>query len=275
MEHRRHIRWLGCVKVQADKAIDAVYRYFGDKQEASRLLGVAFLTRETRQKYLMYIAEQWKGDDGRIERVFDRVMIGRGMRVNFWRYMMLILAIMFAVGHYNPLHPFALIAYGVSFYVFTHLAFIYGLEAGNKKLAREIYEMVGRKKKIRDAQKPVSICVDKETFQFSLQDILTIEYFLWKGKEKTELINFSYPVNSKIIEEKIFRKWKIKKPATFAKLIASPVKPRFAFLSYKLKKENRKVNAVNTKIETILNYLAVNNYFAAKQMLEDFFELYK
>ena len=42
MEHRRHIRWLECVKVQADKAIDAIYRYFGDKQEASRLLDLAF-----------------------------------------------------------------------------------------------------------------------------------------------------------------------------------------------------------------------------------------
>ena len=121
------------------------------------------------------------------------------MRVNFWRYMMLILAIMFAEGHNNPLHPFALIAYGVSFYVFTHLAFIYGLEARNRKLVVEIYEIMGRKKRIRDVQNRISICLDKQTFQSSLHDILTIEYFLWKGKEKTELISFSYPVNGKVI----------------------------------------------------------------------------
>lgn len=146
MEHSRHIRWLECVKSPADKAIDSVYRYFNDKQEASRFLELAFLTRESRQKYLLHISEQWKGDESRIERVFDRILIGRRMRVNFWRYVMLILAIIFAAGHYTPRHPFALIVYGVSFYVFTHLAFLYGLETANKKLAMEIYEMLGRKK---------------------------------------------------------------------------------------------------------------------------------
>jgi hypothetical protein len=255
------------------KSVTVIQAYFKSRHQLSRYCGLAFITEERRKRYFQEINERWKGDEERINKIVTRTIIGRNLRINFWRYLLLVCAIVFAIAHYNNQHPFAVLLYGVSFYIFVHLSFLYGLENDNKKLNIELFDLVGRKRKQREAQKPIAISANGETFNFFLQDILTIEYFLWLAKEETKTISFS-PVNSSLIEEKIFKKWEIRKKAAFDKLITSSQKSSFAFLSYKTK-ANRKRNAVNNKLDSILNYFAINNYWEAKKKLEEFFGLNK
>ncbi len=61
----------------------------------------------------------------------------------------------------------------------------------------------------------------------------------------------------------------IRKKAAFDKLITSSQKSSFAFLSYKTK-ANRKRNAVNNKLDSILNYFAINNYWKLKRSSKNF-----
>jgi hypothetical protein len=271
MESNRLTEILNFVKKPADRAIGAVYGYFEERHEMSRYLGLSFVTQESRKRYFEQITQRWKGDEDRIERIIERTLIGRTLRINFWRYFFLSLSMIYGLSQYHISHPLAAFAYSISFYVFVHLAFLYSLERDNNRLAMEIHEMIGRKKRIRDAQKKVSVTLNSEVYQFSLQDILTIEYFLWKAKEGSDLISFSYPVNSQVIEDKIYKKWGIRKSSAFAKLIASSAKGSFGFLSYNLEKSNRKINTVNGKLESIINYLADKNYLMAKGTIEDFY----
>ena len=148
------------------KPIAGLQAYFKNSHELSRYSGLAFITEESRKRYFQEIHDRWKGDEEKINKVIDRTIIGRNLRIDFWRYLLLACAIVFAIAHYSDQHPFAVIIYGVSFYMFAHLSFLYGLEIDNKKLNVELFDLVGRKRKQREAQKPIAISANGETFNF-------------------------------------------------------------------------------------------------------------
>ena len=82
------------------KSVTSLQVYSKNRHELSRYSGLAFVTEESRKRYFQQINERWKGEEERINKVIDRTIIGRNLRINFWRYLLLICAIIFAIAHY-------------------------------------------------------------------------------------------------------------------------------------------------------------------------------